>query len=368
MTSSLRGAQPPVCFVGHLPPPLHGMAAINASVVERLRLQVHVFALNTAPNRPRHHVFYDLDKGMRALSIIVRIMAARMAGARSFYGSVDDGLGGLWTSAFVLVARLCGYRLFLHHHSFRYVDSHRRVMELLTKIAGQECCHVVLCKTMGKKLELRYHSIKRTLVVPNEVSNPVVLTQEATEQKFEKTIVLGLLSNLMFEKGVVDFVRIVEQARAEGINVRGILAGPAWNAEVEAFIVAALARNGSALRWIGPVFGQSKEDFFAAIELFVFPTKYPSEAYPLVLLEALIHGRPIIAPDRGCIGSFRPLKSATIVDAGDDFVAATISHLASLHDGSRRPYAAFRAHAEGTSLNAANHAANKQLVDAILAY
>jgi glycosyltransferase involved in cell wall biosynthesis len=219
---------------------------------------------------------------------------------------------------------------------------------------------------MDSKLKARYKSVKRTLVVPNHVPDSFVLSQEAPEQKADGPIVLGLLSNLMFEKGVADFVAIVEQARAVGINAQGILAGPAWNAEMEAFIVAAVEKNGSALRWMGSVSGQSKEDFFAAIELFVFPTK--CDAYPLVLLEALVRGRPIIAPDRGCIGSFRPLKSATIVDAGDDFVAAAVSHLASWHDDPQRPYAAVRAHAEGASLNAANNAANKQLVEAILAY
>jgi glycosyltransferase involved in cell wall biosynthesis len=368
VTASQQVSQPLICFAGPLPPPLHGMAAVNGAIVERMRTQARVVALNAAPQRQPRGLFYHLAKATRALSIMVRIVATRGAGSRSFYGSVDDGLGGLWTSAFALSARLCGYRLFLHHHSFRYVDQRRRIMGLLTTIAGQRCCHIVLCETMAAKLEAGYQSVKCTMVVPNVVPNSTSITQEAPQRLAGSPIVLGLLSNLMFEKGVAEFVAIIEQGRANGNDVQGILAGPAWNSEVEAFIIAAVARNDGALQWVGPVSGEAKEDFFAAIDLFVFPTKYPSEAYPLVLIEALIRGCPIVAPDRGCIGTLRTLKSATIVDIGLDFVATTVSHIERSPHVAERSLASSLARAEGFALNAANHEARERLVAAILAY
>lgn len=49
VTSSRRG----VCFVGPLPPPVHGMAAVNAVVIDRLRasgLPVHL--IDVAGPRP----------------------------------------------------------------------------------------------------------------------------------------------------------------------------------------------------------------------------------------------------------------------------------------------------------------------------
>ena len=55
------------------------------------------------------------------------------------------------------------------------------------------------------------------------------------------------------------------------------------------------------LEYAGPVYGADKESFYASIDLFIFPTRYRHEAEPLVVLEALAHGRPVIAFGRGCI-------------------------------------------------------------------
>jgi glycosyltransferase involved in cell wall biosynthesis len=342
------------------------MATVNAAVVERLGAQTHVIALNAAPRRHRSGLLYHAAKASRALGIMVQIVQARFAGARTYYASVDDGLGGIWTASFAFVARLCGFRIFLHHHSFRYVDKRRRIMALLTAIAGKACCHVVLCEVMAAKLKAQYRAVTRTMVAPNLVQEPPTGVPSGPQHGGEGPITIGLLSNLMFEKGVAEFIAIIEQARAVGLDVQGILAGPAWNAEVEAYIQAAIARNGEALRWIGPVSGDAKERFFAEIEVFVFPTKYPSEAYPLVLVEGLTRGCPFVAPDRGSIGSFRALSSATIIDREIDFVPAAVSHLANWVWGGDRPLARERARAEGAALNAANHAARERLVEALL--
>ena len=237
-------------------------------------------------------------------------------------------------------------------------------MAILTKIAGSRCCHVVLCEMMAEKMVAHYQSIKTTMVVPNVVVRPPVSMRGGPSQPPGSPLTLGLLSNLMFEKGVAEFIAVVEQALASGVNVQGVLAGPAWNAKVETYITEAVARSEGSLRWIGPVAGQAKEDFFSEIDLFVFPTK--SEAFGLVLLEALVRGCPFVASDRGCICTFRPLTSATIIDPGADFVAMTVRQLSKWAGDTDRSVVRSRARTEGGALNDAHFAAVEQLVDTLL--
>lgn len=57
-----------------------------------------------------------------------------------------------------------------------------------------------------------------------------------------------------------------------------------------------------AFYW-GKKYGADKEAFFSNADIFVFPTYYPNECFPLVLLEAMQHGLPCISTAEGGIPS-----------------------------------------------------------------
>ncbi|MDR1561541.1 MAG: glycosyltransferase family 4 protein, partial [Dysgonamonadaceae bacterium] len=51
----------------------------------------------------------------------------------------------------------------------------------------------------------------------------------------------------------------------------------------------------------GAKYGKGKEDFFIETDIFVFPTFYHNECFPLVILEAMQYGLPIISTNEGGI-------------------------------------------------------------------
>ena len=53
--------------------------------------------------------------------------------------------------------------------------------------------------------------------------------------------------------------------------------------------------------YFGKRFGKEKEIFWQEADIFVFPTFYPNECFPLVLLEAMQHGVPCISTNEGGI-------------------------------------------------------------------
>ena len=53
--------------------------------------------------------------------------------------------------------------------------------------------------------------------------------------------------------------------------------------------------------WHGRKYGEEKEAYWRMADLFVFPTYYPNECFPLVLLEAMQHGAPCISTREGGI-------------------------------------------------------------------
>lgn len=57
----------------------------------------------------------------------------------------------------------------------------------------------------------------------------------------------------------------------------------------------------NVITYYGKKFGDNKENFFNDADIFVFPTYYPNECFPLVLLEAMQHGLPCISTKEGGI-------------------------------------------------------------------
>ena len=58
--------------------------------------------------------------------------------------------------------------------------------------------------------------------------------------------------------------------------------------------------NGLAV-YHGRKYGKEKEDFLRKASMFVFPTFYFNECFPLVILEAMMYGLPVISTDEGGI-------------------------------------------------------------------
>lgn len=55
------------------------------------------------------------------------------------------------------------------------------------------------------------------------------------------------------------------------------------------------------MRYLGKRYGDEKEQLFESADIFVFPTYYSNECFPLVLLEAMQHELPCVTTDEGGI-------------------------------------------------------------------
>jgi glycosyltransferase involved in cell wall biosynthesis len=81
------------------------------------------------------------------------------------------------------------------------------------------------------------------------------------------------------------------------------------------------------VEYIGPKYGTDKDDFYEEIDILVFPTRYINEAEPLVILEAMCRGIPIIAYGRGCIPEILYADCGKVVDTRQEFVPAAMEQI-----------------------------------------
>ncbi|MBB3034346.1 glycosyltransferase involved in cell wall biosynthesis [Erythrobacter lutimaris] len=331
-------------------------------MVERLSRRTRVKVVDLASGIEERGLFAKLRRLGRIGAAIPKLVSARLSGATAAYGSVDDGSGGWLTVIWVGTARLLGMRVFLHHHSFRYLLASSAPIATLARVAGPASEHVVLCSKMEALLRQRYSGVGTVRVVPNTVPLPEPIKPAPIDRPFT----IGMLSNLTFEKGVGRFLNVVTALCESGSDIRAVLAGPAVGTDVEEAILAAQARLGERLDWRGRVTGESKEAFFEAIDLFVFPTRYETEAYPLVVVEALVRGVSVCTTDQGCLNEFASLASVTVLGRETSFEESAVALINTLaKETGERANHRQAARAEGVDLVAASQTELEALIDRI---
>lgn len=314
-----------------LPPPVNGLATANAFVTERLEAAGLLWkAVGIGPSRHGPGWLRTAVRAGRVAGAVLIMPVARLSGARLLYMPPDSAAGLLFNLVLLAWARLLGFRVWFHHHNFSYIDRHMGAMERLIRWAPRGSTHVVLCARMGEQLAERYPAAwaaatPRLLVLPNAV---MVEAGEPAATDRPAAVVLGHLSNLTAEKGSDTVIDLFLAARRQGTPVRLDLAGPAGDAATRAAIARAEAEAPDAFRWLGPVYGAAKQDFYAGLDVFALPSRYVNEAQPIVLLEAQAQGAALLATDRGCIACDHS-RSPGAVFTADGFVEQSTGWLAS---------------------------------------
>jgi glycosyltransferase involved in cell wall biosynthesis len=153
---------------------------------------------------------------------------------------------------------------------------------------------------MAYDLRLLYPAAGRIMVSHNAgyIDPPTTVPEE---KRPNRRLRVGLISNLDREKGLDLAIETVEAALAAGTDLELWLAGPFSSETARHRFDAAKVRLGDRLDWLGPVAGARKHDFFQSIDVLLFPTQYRYEAQPLVVLEAMAFGLPVVTTDRGYI-------------------------------------------------------------------
>ena len=289
-------------FLGDIPPPLHGMSAINKQMLNLLRKQGSVTFINSSPSflsRYYHSRFWPLIKVAFFFPVTLRLIWALLVKReRVLYRSLNGGSGQVFDIFWVGLARLLGAKIFLHHHAALYLTCQSRLFALVCKAAGSNTRHIVLGDAMRLALQENYKIPDKKISI---LSNAAFFSNknaiEAPEVR-SHALRIGYLANISFSKGIDVFLETLNQLKQIGVTFEALIAGPCHDPELKSLLDDATFKLPE-LRYLGGLYGDDKTRFFTELDCFIYPSR--NEAEPLVIYEAAVEGVYILSSETGCM-------------------------------------------------------------------
>lgn len=212
-------------------------------------------------------------------------------------------------------------QMYYHYHT-KGVDDFVSVSEqnlTLTRFFLNDVNLILLSPLLEDDFK-KVKSYKKVFFLPNGVFNPFKRVDHYNRyilDKFQnsiKSINALYLSNMIKSKGYFEVLKFAKQS--ENKNIHFHFAG-GWQEnkdEEEFFNYIEKNQLQSMVTFHGFINGKEKHALFKKAHIFIFPTRYVNEAFPLSVLESLSYGVPVIATDEGSIPYILDEKSGVVLD------------------------------------------------------
>lgn len=294
-----------ILFLGQFPPPYHGVSVIN-EIISTSKIINENYELICLPINSSSEIKdilnFSLKKLLIPFKILPKLLILKLNKKFSYaYFTITPlGIAFYRDALFVLFLKLFRVHFIFHLHGKGLKNFQKSsifnwmLYYLVFRNSDVIVLSEILANDVDNLMKVRIH------IVNNGIGETVHI-----EKKDFCDVPLKILSlsNLVASKGVIELINAVELLYNEGIsNISVTIAGNEGDLTYINLKDLVIEKNVEHLfNFIGPVYGDVKENLFRENNLFVFPTYYDREAFPLVLLEAMRLGLPIISADNGGI-------------------------------------------------------------------
>lgn len=304
-----------VCIVGVFPPPTHGFAFVNdamKNLIVNIDPKSSIFDLSSI----------SLSRNISNISIRFfkflfiypkYLLFSFLNKYHTLYIGLSGGFGQFYDLLILSIARVTRQNIFIHHHSFSYLNKINLLTYLVIWMSGRNATHLVLCNLMQEKLRVYRKNLSCILL-----SNSVFLINNNADIFTHRQLkTIGFLGNISTKKGIKIFFNVLENLNIQR-SVNGIIGGPFQDSKSEIFTRNELKRF-SFISYLGPIYNNDKEKFFNTIDVLLMPSVL-EEAEPLVIHEAMSYGIPVIAYNKGCIKEILKQNSGIVVELNLNFI------------------------------------------------
>lgn len=298
--------KPKILFIMHMPPPVHGAAMVGQYIHDSKLIneafECRYINLATARN------LQDIGKvGLRKLVDFISLLRIIRKMVITFNPQLvyvtPNSCDGAFYKDFLVVQMLksMGCRIVVHYHNKGVATRQDRWLDnCLYRHFFRGIKVILLSENLFADVK-KYVDKKDVYVCPNGI--PASAYEAHIPQTSDVVPHLLFLSNLLASKGIVVLLDALRILKKRGCRfVCDFIGGE--TAEMDADGFKHYVRNRgieSVAVYHGRKYGMEKQAFLNSADIFIFPTFYHNECFPLVLLEAMERGLPCISTTEGGI-------------------------------------------------------------------
>jgi glycosyltransferase involved in cell wall biosynthesis len=330
--------EPRLIVIGPTPPPHHGVSVSVELLLQALHdadlLAAH---LDTRDERPVDTIgrieLENVRLGLKHAGQLLGLL--RRHRHADVYLPISQGTGGfLRDSLFIAQAAAARRRIYIHLHGGSFQRFYAGSGPAMRRLIAAALRPVHQAWVLTPSLTGAFDGLvppERVRVVENAVQDPLPLGRRPATREAGLNILY--MANLFPSKGCFDLVAAVTLLgeRARGWRLRFVGSAPRGVDERLRQEARELESRGVSVELAGVQTGAAKHAALGWADVFAYPTYYPEEGQPLVLLEAMAAGLPIVSTRHGGIpDTVRDGVDGILVEPRDTAtLAATLERLAS---------------------------------------
>ena len=298
----------------HYPPPVHGAAMVGQYIRESKLVNAEFTNryINLSTSKSVDEIGQTgVKKWVRYFEIILRTLENLWFFRPNlvYITLTAKGIGFYKDALLVFVAKLHRKKVIIHFHN-KGVRSRQEytVDNLLYKWVFNNTKVILLAPELYQDVQ-KYVAKEQVYYCSNGI--PEINVKKDVQLILSSEVVLLFLSNLIISKGVLVLLDACKVLKEQNMKFKCHFVGGAGDlSEVDFEHKIKELELGSHVFYLGKKYGDDKIEIFNDASIFVLPTFYENECFPLVLLEAMQFGLPLVSTDEGGISS--------IIDKGEN--------------------------------------------------
>jgi len=293
-----------ILFYLQLPPPIHGSSMVSLFIKESkiINKKFNSSFINLGTSKTVDEIGKKPIKKVKIyISILIKSIKVLILNRIDlvYIAITAKGIGFYKDLPLVILAKLFRKKIVLHYHNKGVEKFQNNLFDnFLYKIVFKNTKVILLSKLLYDDVK-KYVNEEDAYYCPNGI--PVV-EYDNLNTNANQTPELLFLSNLIESKGVfvlLDALRILKNKKitfhCNFVGGEGDITSQQLKQKISELNLEDI------VTYHGKQFGDDKYRLFNHSDVFILPTFYNNECFPLVILEAMMHGLAVISSNEGAI-------------------------------------------------------------------